>query len=109
MEKGTEIFLLGASTKGNTLLQVCGINDGQIPYAAEVNQDKFGLRTVGSNILIVPEDRAFSLKPDFFLVPVWHFEESLVKKDKIREYIQKGGALVFPLPYLHFRDRNNTE
>ena len=93
-----KVFLLGASTKGNTLLQVCGIDNLKVPYAAEVNKEKFGLRTAGSNIYIIPEDEALWFEPDFFLVPVWHFKESLLQNPKIRQYIQDGGRLVFPLP-----------
>jgi SAM-dependent methyltransferase len=93
------VALLGASTKGNTLLQVCGVSSDDIKYAAEVNRDKFGLVTVGSGIEIA--DEAFILneiKPDYLLVPIWHFKESLIRKDNILKYINGGGKLVFPLP-----------
>jgi hypothetical protein len=93
-----KVFLLGASTKGNTLLQVCGIDNTKIPYAAEVNKEKFGLRTAGSNIYIIPEEEALSLFPDLFFVPVWHFKDNLLQNEKIRRYIEDGGYLIFPLP-----------
>jgi hypothetical protein len=93
-----KVFLLGASTKGNTLLQVCGIDNTKIPYAAEVNKEKFGLRTAGSNIYIIPEEEALSLFPDLFFVPVWHFKDNLLQNEKIRKYIEDGGYLIFPLP-----------
>lgn len=96
-----KVFLLGASTKGNTLLQVCGVTSEFVPYAAEVNKDKFGLYTAGTNIYIIPEEEALSMKPDFFLVPIWHFEESILRNSKIREYIRQGGTMVFPLPVFH--------
>ncbi len=99
--RGEKVFLLGASTKGNTLLQVCEVNKDYVPYAAEVNKDKFGLRTVGTNIEIISEEEAFSKNPDYFLVPVWHFESNLLTKSAIREYIKRGGKLVFPLPVFH--------
>ncbi len=101
--KGHRVFLLGASTKGNTLLQVFNITKDQIPYAAEVNKSKYDLKTVGSDITIVPEEIAFAMQPEYFLVPVWHFEESLMGKDRIQEYIKEGGKLVFPLPQFHIR------
>jgi hypothetical protein len=96
-----KVFLLGASTKGNTLLQICEITNEFVPYAAEVNKEKLGLRTVGSNINIISEDDALEMKPDYFIVPVWHFKENLLSNDKIRNYIKGGGHLVFPLPVFH--------
>ncbi len=95
------IYLMGASTKGNTLLQYCGITDKQVPYVAEVNKEKFGLRTAGSNIKIVSEDEALIKHPRFFIVPIWHFKNSLVKNPKILDYMASGGQLVFPLPEFH--------
>lgn len=92
------VFLMGASTKGNTFLQICKIDRYKVPYAAEVNKSKFGLYTAGSNIYIIPEEEALSMNPDFFLVPVWHFKENLLQNAKIRKYIEDGGQLVFPLP-----------
>lgn len=96
-----KVFLLGASTKGNTLLQVCNITDDEIPFAAEVNKEKFGLRTAGSNIKIISEDEALEQKPDMFFVPVWHFKEFLLNNNRIKMYLLEGGKLVFPLPYFH--------
>lgn len=108
-KEGKTVYLLGASTKGNTLLQVCGINDKHIPIAGEVNPDKFGLVTLGSNIKIVSEDEALSLKPDYFFVPVWHFKRSLLTKKKIVDYINSGGKLVFPLPEFHIIGKEELE
>lgn len=100
-EHGHRIYLMGASTKGNTLLQVCGATGDLVPYAAEVNKDKFGLRTAGSDIKIVSEEEALIKHPDYFLVPVWHFKESLLRNPRIVDYINSGGHLVFPLPEFH--------
>lgn len=96
-----KVYLLGASTKGNTLLQVCKVTNEQVPYAAEVNKDKFGLRAVGSNIEIISEDDALIKHPDYFIVPVWHFKSSLYSNPKILDYMNSNGRLVFPLPYFH--------
>lgn len=106
---GHRVYLLGASTKGNTLLQVCGINGKRVRYAAEVNPDKFGLYTVGSNIEIISEQEALSRNPEYFIVPVWHFEKNLLTKKPIRNYIKNGGKLVFPLPEFHIIGKDDLE
>ena len=95
-----DVHLLGASTKGNTLLQHCGITKELVPFAAEVNPDKFGLRTAGSDIEIISETDSLIKHPDYYLVPVWHFKASILNNQKIQEYLSSGGHLVFPLPKL---------
>lgn len=100
------VFLMGASTKGNTLLQVCEITDDLVSYAAEVNTEKFGLRTVGSNIKIISEDEALIKHPDYMIVPVWHFIDNLLTKPRIKDYLNSGGSLVVPLPELAIYTKN---
>ena len=63
----------GASTKGNVVLQFCGLTAIDIPAIAEVNPEKFGCYTPGSNIPITSEEEAHAMKPDYFLVLPWHF------------------------------------
>lgn len=94
--RGKSILGYGASTKGNTLLQYCGINKGIIPAIGEVNSAKFGCYTPGTLIPIVPEEVAHQLKPDYFLVLPWHFKDFIIEKE--REFIDRGGKFIFPLP-----------
>ena len=88
----------GASTKGNVLLQFCGITPEMLPCIAEVNEDKFGCFTPGTGIPIVPEQEARDLNPDYFLVLPWHFRDAIIKRET--EFRNRGGKLVFPLPAL---------
>ena len=53
VDDGKTVFGYGASTKGNVLLQFCGFTTKQIPYIAEVNEQKFGCFTPGTNIPII--------------------------------------------------------
>ncbi len=96
IDEGKKVFGMGASTKGNTLLQYFGIDNTIIPYISEVNPEKFGLLTVGSNIEIISQEEAFDKKPDMFLVLPWHFQDELIKQSK--DYLKSGGKLLFPLP-----------
>jgi hypothetical protein len=91
-----KIFAMGASTKGNTLLQYFGLSEKEISYAAEVNKDKFGKRTVATNIPIIYEKGAVAMNPDYFIVLPWHFIDMLLKVHY--EYMRKGGKLVVPMP-----------
>ncbi|MDP9047714.1 MAG: class I SAM-dependent methyltransferase [Bacteroidota bacterium] len=93
---GKKIFGYGASTKGNVLLQFCNLTSKHIPFIAEVNEQKFGCFTPGTNIPIISEAEARALKPDYFLVLPWHFKHSILAREK--EYIKNGGKFIFPLP-----------
>lgn len=93
---GKKVFGYGASTKGNVLLQFCGLGPKDLPCIAEVNQDKFGKFTPGTNIPIISEEEAKAKNPDYFLVMPWHFKNNILQRE--RDYLQKGGKMIFPLP-----------
>ena len=86
----------GASTKGNVLLQYCGITTEQISAIVEVNEDKFGAFTPGTNIPIISEAEGKALKPDYYFVLPWHFREGILKREK--DFMESGGKFIFPLP-----------
>lgn len=93
---GKKVIGYGASTKGNVLLQFCGFTSKQIPYIAEVNDEKFGSFTPGTLIPIISEEEAKEMKPDYFLVLPWHFKDTILDREK--EYLAAGGKFIFPLP-----------
>lgn len=95
-ETGKTIHAYGASTKGNVLLQFCGLTPYQIPYAAEINPYKYGRFTPGSKIPIISAEESLKMKPDYYLVLPWHFRDGIIKNEK--EFLNSGGKLIFPLP-----------
>lgn len=95
---GKKVFVYGASTKGNVLLQYYGISNDLVPFAAERNEKKWGLRTLGSNIEIISEEEARKMKPDFFLVLPYHFIDEMVKREN--EFFDLGGKFIVPVPEL---------
>ena len=66
---------LGASTKGNVLLQHFGLDKKKIPFISERNPEKVGLRCLGSDIELISEEKARSLKPKAMIVLPWYFKE----------------------------------
>ena len=95
---GKKVFGYGASTKGNVLLQYCGITPELLPYIAEVNEDKFGSFTPGTLIPIISEKEAKELKPDYYLVLPWHFKNNILQRET--EFRLQGGKFIFPLPFI---------
>ena len=96
--KGDKIIGYGASTKGNVILQHCGITPDLLPSIAEVNPDKFGCFTPATGIPIIPEEQARKARPDYFFVLPWHFKDNIIERE--RAFLEAGGKLVFPLPEL---------
>jgi len=91
--EGKTVAALGASTKGNVLLQYCGLTENEISFVGEVNAEKFGCFTPGSWIPIIPETELLARKPDYAVVLPWHFRRFFVGNQKF-----SGMSLVFPLP-----------
>lgn len=92
---GRSVAALGASTKGNVLLQYCGLTERDVPFIGEVNADKFGCYTPGTWIPIIPETELLAMKPDFLIVLPWHFRKFFEENPKYFNF-----KLIFPLPEL---------
>lgn len=90
---------LGASTKGNVLLQYFDIGKDMLPIISDRYAEKVGLRTLGTDIRVVSEEEARDMKPSAMLVLIWFFKEELLKREK--RYLEDGGKLFFPMPYPH--------
>jgi len=91
-----KVYLYGASTKGNTVLQYYGLNSKMIPFAAERSPEKWGKYTIGTGIKIISEKMARSLKPDYFLVTPWGFIKEFIKREE--SWLKNGGSFILPFP-----------
>jgi hypothetical protein len=92
---GKSICALGASTKGNVLLQYCDITTADIARIGEVNPDKFEAFTPGTLLPIISEQEVLALQPDYLLVLPWHFRNFFMEHER---FVDRN--LVFPLPQL---------
>jgi len=101
-DRGKIIHVYGASTKGNTMLQYWNIDNSLIEAAAERDERKIGKRTIGTNIPIITE-RESREKADYFLVLPFHFIDAFIKREK--EFLNRGGKFIVPLPYFKVIER----
>jgi SAM-dependent methyltransferase len=99
---GKRIHVYGASTKGNVILQFCGIDNSLIDYAADRNPEKYGARTIGTDIPIISEEESRALRPDYYLVLPWHFRPEFLERE--RGTIERGAKFIFPLPTIDIVD-----
>jgi NDP-4-keto-2,6-dideoxyhexose 3-C-methyltransferase len=93
---GDLVLGLGASTKGNVILQYAGITPDLMPAIGERDNRKVGLRTPRSGIPIISEEQARKMNPRYFFVGPWHFRSEILSRES--EFLRGGGHIVFPLP-----------
>lgn len=93
--EGKSVYALGASTKGNVLLQYFGIDHTLVEAIGEVNPDKYGSFTPKTLIPIISEKELLSKNPDYILILPWHFKNFFLQLPNL-----KGRKLIFPLPSL---------
>jgi len=94
--EGKRVYAYGASTKGNTLLQLFGLDNSLIDAAVERSPYKIGLKTVGTNIPIITEEEMRSSPPDYMLVLPWHFINEFVQREN--KFLEDGGKFIVPCP-----------
>jgi 2-polyprenyl-3-methyl-5-hydroxy-6-metoxy-1,4-benzoquinol methylase len=104
-QKKSDVIGYGASTKGNVILNYCGVTNKNISYICDANPSKIGKFTPGSYIDIISKERMRKINPKYLLVLIWSFKTEVIKQEK--EFIKKGGKLIFPLPIFHIVDKDN--
>ena len=100
---GKKVFIYGASTKGNTLLQYYGIDFKMISFASERSPEKWGKYTIGTGVEIISEEYARKLNPEYFFVMPYAFIKEFVIREK--KWLKKGGKFILPFP--NFKILNN--
>ena len=99
IKNNKKVLGLGASTKGNIILQHFGLTKEKIPYISERNPEKVGLRCLGSDIELISEKKAGEINPEAFIVLPWNFKKEIVERE--RKYLDSGGKLMFVMPVPH--------
>ena len=98
-QKNEKVCAIGASTKGNVILQFCNISTNDLDYIGEINEEKFGSVTPGTNIPIISEKEVLDSDCRYLLILPWHFKNFFINSKKF-----KNKTLIFPLPKLEIID-----
>lgn len=93
---GKKVYVYGASTKGNCLLQYAQLDESHMKYAVERNPNKVGKMTC-TGIEIISEETMREDPPDFLLVLPWHFKNEILEREK--QFLDAGGQFIFPFPH----------
>lgn len=92
--QGKTVYGFGASAKGNTLLNYCGITTEQLPYIVDLTEYKIGKLTPGTHIPVVHPDSV--PMPDYYLLLVWNYLPGVLARNQ--EYLRNGGHFIVPIP-----------
>lgn len=96
--RGQRVYAYGASTKGNVILQYCGLDRSHIQAAADRNPDKWGREMLGSDIPIISEEQARADRPEYFLALPYHFIDEFRRREAA--YLARGGQFILPMPHV---------
>jgi hypothetical protein len=88
---------MGASTKGNMLLQALEIDSQTVSYILDNNSKKIGTRTTGSSIQIIDEN-SIEILPENILSLAYYYNDFFI--DLLRKKLAKDRVINFisPLP-----------
>lgn len=94
--QGKRIAIYGASAKGTTLMNYCGITKDLVDYIVDRSTLKQGKYTPGTHLKIEPVEHLMTDKPDYVLLLTWNFAEEIMEQQ--RAFREAGGKFIIPVP-----------
>jgi SAM-dependent methyltransferase len=93
---GKRIAAYGASAKGSTLLNFCGIGPETLDFVVDRSTVKQGKLTPGTRLKIHAPDKLLEEMPDYTLLLTWNFVDEILRQQS--EYRNRGGRFILPVP-----------
>jgi SAM-dependent methyltransferase len=94
--QGKRIIGYGASAKGNTLLNTCGLGTDELDYIIDNTPFKQNKVAPGSWLPIRSPEALLKEQPDFALLLAWNFAPEIIGRET--EYQKRGGRFIVPIP-----------
>jgi hypothetical protein len=94
--EGKRIIGYGASAKGNTLLNTCGVTTKELDYIIDNTPFKQNKVAPGSWLPIRPPETLLKDQPDYAVILAWNFALEIIRREQ--EFQQKGGRFIIPIP-----------
>ncbi len=86
----------GASAKGNTLLNYCGVSSDFIDFIIDETPEKQNKLYAGNHIPIYGYAELEKRKPDYLAILAWNFAKEIMQKTK--EHEKRCGKYIIPIP-----------
>ena len=93
---GKSVAAYGASAKGSTLLNICGIGRESLEFVADRSTYNQGRLTPGTHLPIVPAEELLRRQPSHTLLLTWNFADEILEQQ--RDYRAAGGKFILPIP-----------
>ncbi len=87
--QGKSIVAYGASAKGNTLFNYCGISTDFIDYSVDMNPHKQNMYLPGSHIYVTSPDEIKKTKPDYIFITPWNIKDEIIEQ---LSYVREWGC-----------------
>jgi len=94
--KGRSIAAYGASAKGSTLLNYCGIGRESLSFIVDRSTYKQGKFSPGMHLPILAPEALLEKRPDYTLLLTWNFADEILAQQQ--EYWDAGGRFIIPVP-----------
>jgi SAM-dependent methyltransferase len=94
--QGKSIAAYGASAKGSTLLNYCGVGSETLDFVVDRSTVKQGLYTPGTHLPILAPEHLLEAMPDYVLLLTWNFAEEILSQQAA--YVERGGRFIVPVP-----------
>lgn len=99
-QSGRRLAAYGASAKGSTLLNYCGVGRNECDFVADRSVHKQGKFTPGTHLPIFNASSLKEKSPDVTLLLAWNFAEEIVAQQTT--YLASGGRFLVPVPRPHY-------
>lgn len=103
-QQGRSLAAYGASAKGATLLNYCGLGSNDIEFVVDRNTYKQGKLMPGARLPIMAPEELMKRQPDDVLLLTWNFADEILAQQAA--YLNAGGRFIVPVPSPRLVDRS---